>query len=633
MSLTERLLKRSEPYIKVVELWLHRHGHWFGAIAFGLTLLFGCLWFIQARHIDQVTSAMLTHEREPIPNKFPSLNDLILSKADLLSPARSSTPSPQAAALANQLKDKLQAQGRPVDDVEILNSIALHTVSSNSGDNRPTITKQYLYDENNDAALFIPAFTLLNSPEMQKGLDQVNIKNAIRADRQLLLDLEASSIVASYLPEFKGLAEFDNTDDVVAQAYFITETGVTRIWQSNATAKITRDNFNPHRVFQDRPYFWPSLESDQADFSHFSYTSKPYFDVAGNGIVITGCWAFRSVGTYSDGVLCLDSLKTVSLRELLDDYIVGEPGSFTCSNLDNGNHACDFTHLTKQQKSIQSHLQILTADLDRNRRFDDLQGGLYVLAHEAGGFESWLRRQTFTGSSFLRFIFSSDDDSTIYFSVPVSKPEEEKESRVTPFNIFEVNLGRPHRHLVIFALFTFVFGTTAAVCFYVLHRSRIHAVQFMREVENVMVLSPVAFCYLDECDHITTFNQAFCDLVGCEKSELRERTLRSFLATGDSLTRYDIVSKYREKMQFTPPYEVQLERVDKSKIQVVISGSALYVQPRPRHGRFNQKPHTFGIILKPTETRIRDYVPFETKDFELALQHWRDPETARAIAT
>jgi PAS domain S-box-containing protein len=335
----------------------------------------------------------------------------------------------------------------------------------------------------------------------------------------------------------------------------------------------------------------------------------------------------------SDAVLCVDSLRAIDLKQELKEYISAEPGGFTCKNIDNRKHECDFEQLASNEVDLKNKLKTLTTSLDDALRFDDLQGGLYVVHSERGPFDAWLHRQTFRGSGVLRFLFSSDDESTVYFSVPKPRPENDKDQRITAFEVYEVSLSRPQLWLVGYALLTFVFGLGAAVCFYVLHRSRIYALQFMREVETIMVLSPVAFCYLDECDHITSHNQAFCDLVGYGESELRNITLNGLLEKGDSQTRYDIVTKYRGKLLPTPPYEVRLIRKDGTIIPVVISGSPLYIQPRNRHAQgSNQRPHTFGIILKPNEAKSRNYVPFEARDFEAALKLWGERHASGAVA-
>jgi PAS domain S-box-containing protein len=456
-----------------------------------------------------------------------------------------------------------------------------------------------------------------------KGLSSADIEPIIKTNPQLMNDIEGSVRVAKVLPHFKDKTLFASSSELIAQAYFITTTGVTRMWQSNAIPSVTRDNFNPHRVFQDRPYFWPSLENPQHDRTSYSYVSKPYFDVAGNGIVRTACWAMRDQLPVSDAVLCVDSLHRIDLKESLKEYISAEPGTFTCRNQDNGIHDCDFSRLASNEVELINKLKDLRASLDEKRRFDDLQGGLYVVYRERSPLDAWIHRQAFRGSSILRFLFSSDDESTVYFSVPKPRSDTDKDKSITNFEVYEISLSRPHLWLVGYALFTFIFGTGAAVCFYVLHRSRVYAIQLMREVETIMTLSPVAFCYLDECDHISSENQAFCDLVGYDRDELRKMKLESMLDNGDSRTRYNIVTKFRENLLPTPPYEVRIVRKDETVLPVVISGSPLYIQPRNRHsGNFNQRPHTFGIILRPTEAKTRDYVSYEVKDFESALKLW-----------
>jgi PAS domain S-box-containing protein len=548
-----------------------------------------------------------------------------------LNPITSQKPSDKAISLANQIHDILHP-ANPASAPGRLR-LSLHTVSSNSGDSDPAISKQFLYDDDKDAALFVPAFTLLASSGLNKGLTESDIDSTINANPQLARDIEASIQVGRLLPKFKHEPLFESSSQLVEQAYFITTTGVTRMWQSNASPTVTRDNFNPHRVFQDRPYFWPTLENSKSDRTTYSYVSRPYYDVAGNGIVITACWAMRDQQPVSDAVLCVDSLRAIDLKQELKEYISAEPGGFTCKNIDNRKHECDFEQLASNEVDLKNKLKTLTTSLDDALRFDDLQGGLYVVHSERGPFDAWLHRQTFRGSGVLRFLFSSDDESTVYFSVPKPRPENDKDQRITAFEVYEVSLSRPQLWLVGYALLTFVFGLGAAVCFYVLHRSRIYALQFMREVETIMVLSPVAFCYLDECDHITSHNQAFCDLVGYGESELRNITLNGLLEKGDSQTRYDIVTKYRGKLLPTPPYEVRLIRKDGTIIPVVISGSPLYIQPRNRHAQgSNQRPHTFGIILKPNEAKSRNYVPFEARDFEAALKLWGERHASGAVA-
>src|SRR5262249_37590494 len=162
--------------------------------------------------------------------RFPSLDSLILSKSDRLNPATSNKPSDKATALANQVHDILHRKssspsGRP--------KLSLHTVSSNAGDDEPAVSKQFIYDDDKYAALFVPAFTLLGYSGLNKGLQDNELDSAINANPQLRRDIDASVLVGSLLPKFRDEPLFEGANQLAEQAYFITTTGVTRMWQNN----------------------------------------------------------------------------------------------------------------------------------------------------------------------------------------------------------------------------------------------------------------------------------------------------------------------------------------------------------------------------------------------------------------
>ena len=579
---------------------------------------FASLWLWQARQMDIVGTAMLTHQREPVPGKYPSLDALILSQVDQQQPGKTFRPSSQVRAIADHLLASLDLKSLAVLD---LNNLTLRTVANQPANRVPSVADQCVVDDDPSAALFIPAFMLPLTPD-QRGIfrNSEEVRKAIQGNQQLVADVRASKAVSKLLPSFASQPLFDGANEyIVTQAYYITETGVTRMWQLNSTSNATRDNFNPHRVFQDRPYFWPSLEHIQKDTSEFSYVSRPYFDVAGNGVVTTACWGYQGQNGISDSVLCLDSERDVSLAGLLSDYVVGNPEIFKCYNKSDGTHSCPLS-FSDAFKDVKIALQEAVAELDRVHRFDDMQGGLYVVAAQPTPLLRWIDSLQFNGSDALKHLFSQELNTTFYFTAP-SPRSGEADSSVTEFRLYRVDLSRPHEELMVWALLTFVFGFLAAISFYVLHRSRVYALQFMHEVETVMAISPVAFCHLDESDRISSHNQAFRDLLGYREADVRHKKLRSLLARGDSQLRYDIITKYRRRMLFTPAYEVCMMRGDDAEIRVVISGSPLYMYPRTEK-HLSQNPHTFGIILKPSEAKTIDYVPFETRDFEQAVKSW-----------
>jgi PAS domain S-box-containing protein len=624
-----------DKYERETELWLHRHGHWFGALSFVFSLLFASLWFMQARDINETTTTMISHPREPVPGNFPSLDSLILSKVDSDSSAENLQPSREVTLLAKCLFETLGGEVCPqsgtlskLPNPGNLGKARNKTVEPSQilhvqpAPNLP-VTKQSLSDESDNAALFIPAFTLPLNQKERNGLVDADLETVLKRDPQLISDLQASSLVANHLSEFGSKHIFSNRPDVVTQAYFISASGVTRMWQRNATAKATRSNFNPHRVFQDRPYFWPALENPTADFMKFSYVSGPYFDVAGNGIVRTACWGVSRQTQLSDSVLCLDSEKGADPKQLLGEYIRDEPAQFQCENdLKSGRHRCQVA-LKGTYAEVQDTLFNKLNDLDDHGRFDDIQGGIYVIAQTHSRLEQWVGKRNFTGAGLLRSLFSLGSNSTVYFTVPVPRSSE-RDTSVTEFNLYKIDLARPHQIMFLYAILTAFFGFTAAVCFYVLHRARLFAVQFIREVEAVMAISPVPFCHLDERDCISSHNDAFRELLGYTDQELRMRSMRSLLNLGDSQAHYDIISKFRKQMLVTPAYEVEMEKKDGAMINVVISGSPLYMFPRSRHGKtLDQRPHTFGILLRPTEAKKVGYVPLRITNFEKAIQIWK----------
>ena len=573
---------------RYIRPWLHVYARLVGYASFIAALIFAVLWFLQARKMSETANTLLTHPREAVPDRFPALNSLILSKIDFPNTGdQERFPSTEVVEIANTVRSALMK----MPEQHSLNPKLLKISSSAAAS---SVTDRYVYDNNGDAALFLPAFIL---PVRRHITDQFTIADvtaALHQSPQIVYDIEASAAIASLLPHFDGKQMFATGQERVVAAYLIATTGVTRMWQNNYKGDEIRNNFNPHRFFPDRPYFWPALQPHSSASTRFSYVSQPYFDVAGNGIVVTACWGITGLRG-NDSVLCLDSRrKAPPLDVLLKDYLASPVDTFKCASQNESKpHQCALS----ENSEVHSKIRLKIRELDEDHRFDEMQGGLFVIdEHQTSDWLEWWQLHPLTGSvklatSLLKYLMLSDERTKVFFTAPA--PEETTSAKEIAFHVFAIDVAKPHRLLLYFAVATFAFGMLAGICFYVLHRQQLYAVRFIDEVVNVMKISPIAFCYLDEEDRIERHNEAMCELTGYSSAELQVTTLASLL-DHESANRYRKVSDRRELMLDTPPYEVKLATKKNGFVNVVISGSPLYFNVNRR----SRMPQTFGILLR-----------------------------------
>jgi len=127
------------------------------------------------------------------------------------------------------------------------------------------------------------------------------------------------------------------------QSYIVFHSGVGRLCETSESSKSDdqrayyRDKFSPETLLQTRHWFDPTVENGNASFF---YSTKPYIDLGGNGVVETFCHYLpvlqqeTSKTAYrTDAVICFDFPLKVEIQEAISGQISGFGGvvsQFSC---------------------------------------------------------------------------------------------------------------------------------------------------------------------------------------------------------------------------------------------------------------------------------------------------------------
>jgi PAS domain S-box-containing protein len=611
---------------KYVEAFLSHYGFAVAAIALAGALVCAYFWVSQVERILSFSAEALRQEREPVAQRFSALESLVLSGFE--KPQLGDNVSDSTREIFRSLDEELRDL-RPQNGAALSQELQLAGPEAN-----PTaLARQYLTLADSPQAgtsgpsaelsLFVPAILLPTDPakadRARTALTQVEVASILDRAPQLETDITASLRIQPYLEKLTK-EDFGSWNSPL-QAYFISRTGVFAGVLGMSHGKIQR---SPTRIyFAERPYFWETFSLGNRGF----YITYPYIDLLGKGVIFTVCRAVHS-HQVSDAIVCVDfrlENAVKILRDRLKPFQLAEPISLSCPITPNGD-----VENCMERSGGEDHRQVIrivNANLKKLRdagSLDQMTGGVFRL--QGSGFYRMSRWRSWSARSlaYLNLTIPGSTKDPMYFTVPAGKEIDEQKLLA-----YVVDVYAPQWSLLGYGIgFAFCLLVLALSLYYT-HQARVLALKFVDDLQRVMELSPVAFVHLNEDTHIVGSNPAFRALTGYSAEELQTRSLSSILSKKSAL-RYRKVADFRQQYRMTNPYEVELVCANGHKERLVVQGAPLHMPPGKvtRMIRSNgggregfALPHTFGILISPSQARGR-YVDLSVGDdlFVAALQ-------------
>lgn len=164
---------------------------------------------------------------------------------------------------------------------------------------------------------FLPVMSVrrerMNNYPLKEDDDNA-LREALDHNPDILRDL---SVAWDLIPKLKNFDNLFINGQEVAQVYFISESGMILLRSAGIENQLEfyRQQFGTNHSFADRPYFWHAVSNENVKpETGFNYTSEPYIDLGGHGLIKTHSKAFRLAnGRY--GVLGVDVRLDPKLKE------------------------------------------------------------------------------------------------------------------------------------------------------------------------------------------------------------------------------------------------------------------------------------------------------------------------------
>jgi anti-sigma regulatory factor (Ser/Thr protein kinase) len=338
----------------------------------------------------------LVHEREPIAQRFPSIESLLLSsfeKPDL-------DRAPNARTILTSMFTSLdEALAKPSDREKISGAelAAKLTVEAGSSLREQDLVNRVSRDR---IQIFLPAILLPSDPDGGKPIrNPEELARILDRDPQLKVDLATSFAMTDDLEKLKetSVGEWHKP----LQSYFVTRTGVVAAPPDTGQRAPLR---SPTRVyFAERPYYWDTVKRGKEASEPFHVT-YPYIDLVGKGVLFTVCHRLKSNLT-SESIVCLDfRVEESALSDRLKPFQIMAPVEVSCDfeKQDHGERL--------EGELIGCDNQIVTdfvQTLNQEKKYDYLTGDVYVADHAVG-------------------LPSSSNQGLIYFTIPIGRTENKQ---------------------------------------------------------------------------------------------------------------------------------------------------------------------------------------------------------------
>jgi PAS domain-containing protein len=496
-----------------------------------------------------------------------------------------------------------------------------------------------LTDDIRPGFLFLPVFLLrpsfassdidrLASPYLDENSKAQLIEPAIKADAELRKDIALTGFLAHELQELTTTAVIEPLSpklktllkNTPTQVYVISKNGINRIFKSGPAdvESYYGTQFSATTFFPSRPYFWPAFlntetedknaphqhwnsaldpGSDERSVGKFFYVSRPYLDLAGNGIVVTLARGLLIEGKIQ-AVVCFDLPYITSsnnVYDILRNQIIRYEGDIVpvvCDMTPGKDPECkkdsdiDNSPVKDSEKPLVDYIGQYIRNHSVPRERSEIAGNLQVFEDSAGA-------------------------GAMHFSVPIEAlfSGEQQKARLALVKLDFIEYQRKTSLFAAassgsFALMivwlTYLWGATV--------RSKKEYQEAFGEVAKVMYKSPTPYLRLDSHDKIVDCSLSFCKMLGYPADQdsvkqLQSHTFRSFCADEKSVQRYKEVQNLRKENRPVDPYKLNLKGKDEIVVKVIVRSATV---PAPSKGRF---PETFGILLQQEDVTARPKEP------------------------
>lgn len=405
-----------------------------------------------------------------------------------------------------------------------------------------------------------------------------------------------------------------------AQVYIITKNGINRIFNNQLADPelYYGTQFSATTFFPSRPYFWPAFlnndtdenaikhqhwgasikpSTDETSVGKYFYVTRPYLDLAGNGIVITLARGLV-IGGVVQAVLCFDLAYVTTgnnVYGILKEGVHRYEGDIVPV-------ICDMTPGRD-----------VTCDKDKDVDSSPLQNSEEVLVSQIGqyirGRSIPRERSEIAGN--LQVLDPGVNSDAMHISVPIAAviQGDQQKAKLALINLDFIKYKRKTSFFaaasagsfgLMILLLTYLWGATV--------RSKKEYQEAFSEVAKVMYKSPTPYLRLNSKDQILDCSLSFCQKLGYPPNEnsvkeMHTHTFRSLCADEESIKQYKKVQKLRETGEKVDPYPIRLRGKNDKIVPVVIRSAAV---PSPSRSMF---PETFGILLDDEKANVQPLEP------------------------
>jgi hypothetical protein len=413
------------------------------------------------------------------------------------------------------------------------------------------------------------------------------------------------------------------------QAYYLTASGLNRIVSSAETTNgntgqhIYASQFKASTFFPSRPYYLGATEGGDGPSNALTplsvatsrpssetrptvgklfYVSKPYFDIGGNGVVVTLALPLH-YPKHSDGVICFDFalLPNAMLGRALIDRVHlldGKVAVLTCTV--EGAATCSVKGDSNFEEDFKTELEDKISKSVTLNSISQIGGDISVLQTSGSVKEP---DDFFNPKEDARYIFEvlGGKQKSFWFSVPSTPMKIIDGKRSVTFVGSSLNLNR-------FVMKTAAYGFLALMCLFAglllivwsWHddaKKRQDMSEAFIEIGRVMLDAPTPYLRLDSQDFIVDANLATCRLLlgsGINIADLqaiKRKTFSSFIDANDAVL-YSEVQRKRRNNEDVGGYSLNLI-TPSGPLRVTVNSSRV-----PATGdEYGALPDTFGILL------------------------------------
>ncbi|MEK6283039.1 MAG: PAS domain-containing protein [Acidobacteriota bacterium] len=602
-----------------------------------ISLLLGAWYWHRSSEYDEIVRSTLGSNMEATPQNFKGLEAFIFSTlkqtsdVDISNELRQELLHPDFVAACENLQKRLD-EYLALDPTK---RVATVKVKVAKGKNEGKI----LTDTIKPGFLFLPIYVLrptlkpLELEKLSSGYFDSEAKSRIidpkvGLDAELKEDIALTGYLAQELHNLTSTAIIQPRSEKLGglikntptQVYVITKNGLNRIFNNQLPDPelYYGTQFSATTFFPSRPYFWPAFlnndteqqgikhqhwstifkpSSEEASVGRYFYVTRPYLDLAGNGIVITLARGLI-IGGVVQAVLCFDL-----------PYVTTENNVYEI--LKNGVHryegeivpvVCDMT--PGKDVTCEKDKGIDTTPLGNSERLLVNQIGQYIRGRS-------IPRERSEIAGNLQVLNAGANSDAMHISVPIAADiqGEQQKARLALINLDFIKYKRKTSFIaaasfgsfgLMIILLTYLWGATV--------RSKREYQEAFSQVAKVMYKSPTPYVRLDSKDTILDCSLSFCQKLGYPPNEnsvkqMQKHTFRSLCADEESIEQYKNVQESRKGGQKVDPYSLRLRGKNDKIVSVVVRSAAV---PSPSRSLF---PETFGILLNDEKASLQPLEP------------------------